>query len=141
MLGYANQGNLMLSRYGDRPAFPEEQWCCWPTPCSSTRSVPGTGDHTGDALAEVNGVYIRNLKHLVETLRDAAASSSSSSSWASTARRSSSPERDAGSHEEILSDNGIREQCSADVAPIWNHGKAKKPGNERSLGRRTRRSW
>jgi S1-C subfamily serine protease len=29
--------------------------------------------------------------------------------------------------EEILSDNGIREQCSPDVAPSWNRGKTKKP--------------
>jgi hypothetical protein len=27
--------------------------------------------------------------------------------------------------EEILSDNGIRQQCSPDVAPIWNNAKVK----------------
>ena len=27
--------------------------------------------------------------------------------------------------EEILSDNGIRQPCSPDIAPIWNDGKKK----------------
>jgi hypothetical protein len=31
-----------------------------------------------------------------------------------------------GATEEILNDHSIRQQCSADIAPIWNEGKPKK---------------
>ena len=70
MLGYANQGNPMMSRYGDRPAFPDERIVLLAHPMFVHKISTGYKGPYADALAEVNGVKIRNLKHLVETLRD-----------------------------------------------------------------------
>ncbi len=128
MLGYASQGNLMMSRYGDRPAFPDERVVLLAHPMFVHKIGTGCLGPYADALAEVNGVSIRSLKHLVETLRDAAdefVEFKFRGKYSEVIVFNRKETLDA--TEEILSDNGIREQCSADVAPIWNHGKTKKP--------------
>jgi S1-C subfamily serine protease len=128
MLGYANQGNAMLSRYGDRPAFPEERIVLLAHPLFVHKISTGYKGPYADALVAVNGVKIRNLKHLVETLRDVKEDFVEFKFLGKYSELIVFSRREAlEATEEILSDNGIREQCSADVAPIWNHGKARKP--------------
>ncbi len=79
-----------------------------------------------DALSEVNGIKIRNLKHLVETLRDA---KEEFIEFKFVGKYSElivfSRQEALEATGEVLSENGIREQCSVDVAPIWNNGKPK----------------
>ena len=75
----------------------------------------------------MNGVRIRNLKQLVEVLRDTTDAYvtfrfQGKGSDTIVLKRADVP----GATEEILSDNGIREQCSADIAPIWNRAKKSK---------------
>ncbi len=70
LLGYANQGNPMMTRYGERPSFPEERVVLLAHPMFVHKISTGYKGPYADAVAEVNGVRIRNLKHLVETLRD-----------------------------------------------------------------------
>ena len=91
MLGYANQGNPMMSRYGDRPAFPDERIVLLAHPMFVHKISTGYKGPYADAVVEVNGVKIRNLKHMVETLAISRQSSSSSNSWARTASSSSFP--------------------------------------------------
>jgi S1-C subfamily serine protease len=128
MLGYASQGNLMMSRYGDRPAFPDERVVLLAHPMFVHKIGTGYRGPYGDSVAEVNGVSIRNLKHLVETLRDV---TDEFVEFRFRGRYSEAivfnRKEALDATEEILSDNGIRDQCSSDVAPIWNHGKTKKP--------------
>jgi S1-C subfamily serine protease len=128
MLGYANQGNPMLSRYGDRPAFPDERIVLLAHPMFVHKISNGYKGPYADALVHVNGVKIRNLKHLVETLRDSKEEFVEFKFLGKYSELIAFSRREAlEATEEILSDNGIREQCSADVAPIWNPEKAKKP--------------
>jgi hypothetical protein len=87
----------------------------------------GYEDPYADAVAEVNGVRIRNLPHLVEVVRDATGefievTFQGRATYTIVLRRKEA----LAATEEILSDNGIRQQCSADIAPIWNEGKPKK---------------
>ena len=96
------------------------------TPCSLTKSAKDLRTLTLTALAEVNGVPVRNLKHLVETLRDATGefvefTFRNRDRELIVFRRKEVLE----ATEEILNDNGIRRQCSADITPIWNQGKTK----------------
>ncbi len=128
MLGYANQGNPMMSRYGDRPAFPDERIVLLAHPMFVHKISTGYKGPYADALVEVNGVKIRNLKHAVETLRDLTAEFVEFKFMGKYSERIVFSRREAlEATDEILSDNGIREQCSADVAPIWNRGKTTKP--------------
>jgi PDZ domain-containing protein len=64
-------GNLMFTRYGDRPAFPGERIVIVPHPLFTHRISKGYEISFADAIAVVNGFRIRKLPHLVEVIRDA----------------------------------------------------------------------
>ena len=70
LMGYANQGNPMMTRYGERPAFPGERIVLLAHPMFVHKIGTGFRGPYADAVSELNGVKIRNLKHLVETLRN-----------------------------------------------------------------------
>ncbi len=127
LLGYANQGNPMLSRYGDRPSFPEERIVLLAHPMFVHKISTGYRGPYADAISQVNGIKIRNLKHLVETLRDLTDEFVEFKFLGKYSELIVFPREAAiAATAEVLSENGIREQCSADVAPIWNNGKPKK---------------
>jgi len=120
-------GNPMFTRYGDRPTFAGERLVIIGHPLFSHKISKGYRTPYSAAVAEVNGVRIRNLKHLVEVVRDSteafvAFRFQGKGSDTIVLKRADVP----GATEEILSDNGIREQCSADVAPLWNRAKKSK---------------
>jgi S1-C subfamily serine protease len=126
LLGYANLGNPMLSRYGDRPAFPEERIVLLAHPMFVHKIGTGYKGPYADALSEVNGIKIRNLKHLVETVRDAKEEFVEFKFGGKYSELIVFSRQEAlEATGEVLSENGIREQCSVDVAPIWNNGKPK----------------
>jgi hypothetical protein len=76
------------------------------------------------AVAEINGTRIRNLKHLVETLRDAKEEFVEFTFHGRPSEGVVFKRKDVpGATEEILSDNGIRQQCSPDIAPVWKQPK------------------
>jgi S1-C subfamily serine protease len=119
-------GNPPFTRYGDRPAFPGERLVIVAHPMFAHKITKGYGEPYADAIAEVNDIRIRNLKHLVEVLRDATGEFVEFKficKFTDTIvfRRKEAFE----ATEEILSDNGIRDQCSPDIAPIWNAKKVK----------------
>ena len=119
-------GNPVVTRYGDRPAFLGERIVVVAYPMFTHRISKGFEDPYADAVAEVDGVPVRNLKHLVETLRDATGefvefTFHNREHELIVFRRKEVLEVT----EDILNDNGIRRQCSGDIAPIWNQGKAK----------------
>jgi len=119
-------GNPIFTRYGDRPAFTSERIVIVAYPMFTHKISKGFEDPYADALAEVDGVPIRNLKHLVESLRDATAefvefTFHNRDRELIVFRRREVLE----ATEEILNDNGIRRQCSADITAIWNQGKPK----------------
>ena len=128
LMGYANQGNPMMTRYGERPAFPGERIVLLAHPMFVHKIGTGFRGPYADAVSELNGVKIRNLKHLVETLRnlkDDYVEFKFSSKYSDVIVFSHQESLDA--TEEVLSENGIREQCSLDLAPIWKGGKPQNP--------------
>ena len=76
-----------FTRYGDDQRFPGERIVIIPSPMFSHKIGRGYDDPYTQAVSEVNGVRIRNLKHLVELLRDAPASSWNSRSQAGSPTR------------------------------------------------------
>ena len=126
ILGALYQGNPLFSRYGDLPAFPGERVVIVPQPMFAHKLSKGFDDPYGDAIAEVNGIRIRNLAHLVEVVRDATGeflefTFQGHATFTIVFKRQEALD----ATEEILRDNGIRRQCSPDIAPIWNDGKKK----------------
>ena len=67
---------------------------------------------------------IRNLKHLVEVLRDAKEEYVEITFHGRPSEGVVFKRKDVpGATEEILSGNGIRHQCSPDIAPVWKQAK------------------
>jgi S1-C subfamily serine protease len=119
-------GSPPFTRYGDRPAFLGERIVIVAHPMFTHKISKGYKEPFADAIGEVNGTRIRNLKHLVEVLRDATGEFVEFKflcKFTDTIVFNRKEALDA--TEEILSDNGIRGQYSPDIAPIWNAKKAK----------------
>jgi S1-C subfamily serine protease len=62
--------SLLLGRRYDRMSFPGEELVVVTTPMFDHKIAKGYDDPLGQVLAEVNGQKVKNLRHLVEILRD-----------------------------------------------------------------------
>ena len=100
------------------PAFPGERVVIVPHPMFAHKISKGYDDPYADAVAEVNGVRIRNLKHLVEVIRDATGeyvefTFQGHATYTLVFKRQEAMD----ATEEILSDNGIRQPVLARHRP------------------------
>jgi hypothetical protein len=115
----------LLARSTDRQRFAGEQLVLVPSPLLPHRLAKGYGSHTSmQVVSEVNGVKIRNLRHLVELIRDSREKSiviRFSETWVEDLVFDRKDMLRA--TEEILVDNGIRKQVSDDLLPVWVNGK------------------
>lgn len=113
-------GNPMATRRGEQPAFPGEELVIIPSPFFPHKSSKGYDNPMSKVVESINGVRIRNLHHLVEVLRD---SKAEFLEFRFAGRGSESyvfkrAELEAAT-EDILSDNGVRNQGSPDVLEVW----------------------
>jgi hypothetical protein len=67
---YGDNGPLTTRRF-DAVRFPGEELVVVSAPMFTHKITRGYGSPTGKVVRDVNGVQIKNLRHLVETLRDA----------------------------------------------------------------------
>jgi len=120
MLTY--MGSPLISRIGDKPAFPGERLVVVPCPFFPHRLSKGYGNPAWQILKTVNHQPIKNLAHLVETLRDLKDEFVTFEFNTRTSGESIVFPRAemVGATENILNDNGVRSQGSADVMTIWN---------------------
>jgi S1-C subfamily serine protease len=65
-----NPRNPAMARIGDRVRFPGEELVVVTSPMFNHKITKGYGDPVGQVVKEMNGTAIKNLKHLVELLRD-----------------------------------------------------------------------
>jgi S1-C subfamily serine protease len=110
----------LVKRVVDPPAFPGEELVVVPSPFLPHKLVQGYGNPTGSVIKSVNGVAIKNLRHLVEVLRD----SKSEFLTFEVAQHGGETyvfnRKDLeASTEELLNDNGIRSQGSAELMKVW----------------------
>lgn len=120
MLTY--MGSPLICRIGDKPAFPGERLVVVPCPFFPHRLSKGYGNPAWQTLKTVNHQPVKNLAHLVETLRD---SKDEFVTFEFDTRTSGEslvfPRAEmVSATENILNDNGVRAQGSADVMTIWN---------------------
>lgn len=110
----------LAGRAHDRPAFDGEQLVVLSSPVFPHRMAVGYQVNHFPVLESVNGVEIRNLYHLVETLRDLT-DEYVVFEWHDrfvdtvVFRRQEALQ----ATQEILEANGIRRQYSLDLAPAW----------------------
>ena len=108
-------------RRGEKPAFPGEELVVVTSPFFPHKLSKGYSNPLSRVVETVNGVKIKNLKHLVEVLRD---SRDEFMVFEFSGRSGESPvfprKEVLASIEDILTDNGVRSQGSPDTLAVWN---------------------
>ena len=109
-------GSPLATRRGDLPRFEGEELVVVTSPMFPHKIGKGYDNPLTKVVKEVNGVPIKNLRHLVEVLRD------SKEKFTTIRFDDKASETIVFNHqealkatEEILSDNGIRQQASDDL--------------------------
>ncbi len=125
-LSLISSGNPIYSRMNDRSAFAGEKLVIVASPMFSHKLSKGYEDPYTYPVAEVNGTQIRDLKQLVEVLRDEHKEFVEFTFQGRFTDKIVLNRKEAiAATEEILNDNGIRQQCSPDMAKIWDISKAR----------------
>jgi hypothetical protein len=111
-------------RRGDLPKFEGEELVIVSSPIFPTRIGKGYDDPFTKIIKEVNGIRIKNLRHLVEVLRDSKEKFTRITFDDKVSETIVFDHQDALKvTDEILSDNGIREQASEDLSAVWSKKK------------------
>jgi hypothetical protein len=113
-------GSPIVTRRGDVPHFEGEELVAVAAPMFPHRMGKGYDDPSSKIVKEVNGVRVKNLRHFVEILRD------SKQKFTTISFDDRLSETIVFDHaqalkatDEILLDNGIREQASEDLQAVW----------------------
>ncbi|MGC8644347.1 MAG: trypsin-like peptidase domain-containing protein [Isosphaeraceae bacterium] len=116
----AIMGSPLMARRGDRPAFKGEELVIVTSPMFPCALSKGYDNPFSKVVKEVNGVKVRNLRHFVELLRD------TRTKYTTISFDDRYSETIVFDHQqvlkatdEILSDNGIRQQASDDLMAVW----------------------
>jgi hypothetical protein len=111
----------LATRFDDKPAFPGEELIVIPSPFFPHKLDEGYSSPFCEVVKAVNGVPVKNLNHLVEVLRDAKGESITVAFYDRDCETLVFPRQAMlAATEDILTDNGVRSQGSADTLAIWN---------------------
>jgi S1-C subfamily serine protease len=120
----ALMGSPLATRRGDLPKFAGEELVVVTSPMFPHRIGKGYDNPFSKIVKDVNGVPIKSLRHFVEVLRD------SKQKFTTIRFADKFSETIVFNHQdalkatdEILSDNGIREQASEDLTAVWSKKK------------------
>jgi S1-C subfamily serine protease len=114
----------LATRRGDLPRFEGEELVVVTSPMFPHKIGKGYDNPITKVVKEINGIPIKNLRHFVEILRD------SKEKFTTIRFADKASETIVFNHkdalkatDEILSDNGIREQASDDLTAVWSQKK------------------
>jgi S1-C subfamily serine protease len=124
--------SALLTRRLDKPAFPGEELVVVSSPFFPHRLSEGYGSASTRVVDTVNGIKIKNLRHLVEVLRDATGRFTTFEFDGRGTETMLFPRQEMlASTEDILNDNGVRALASPDLLSVW-QAKAGAQGAEAS---------
>jgi S1-C subfamily serine protease len=119
-------GSPLVKRLGDKPAFKGETLVVVSSPFFPHRLAKGYSNPATHVVKSINGISIKNLEHLVEVLRDSKEEFITVAFDLRGAETLVFPRAETvTATDEILTDNGVRSQGSADMLAIWNAKAAK----------------
>ena len=114
-------GSPLITRRGDQPAFPGEELVVVSSPFFPHKLAKGYGQPATRVVKTVNGLAIKNIGHLVAVLRDTKDEFLTFEFEGRNAEALVFTRKELlAATDEILSDNGVRAQGSADTLAIWN---------------------
>jgi S1-C subfamily serine protease len=120
----ASIGSPLATRRGDLPKFEGEELVVVSSSIFPHRIGKGYDNPFSKIVKEVNGVRIKNLRHFVEVLRDSKEKFTRISFDDKFSETIVFDHQEAlKATDEILSDNGIREQASEDLSAVWSKKK------------------
>src|SRR6185312_2022579 len=113
-------GSPLVTRRGDHPRFEGEQLVIVAAPMFPHKIGKGYDNPNFKVVKEINGIRVKNIHHMVELLRD------SKDKYTTISFDDRASETMVLDHqealkatEEVLSDNGIRQQASDDLLAVW----------------------
>jgi S1-C subfamily serine protease len=113
--------NPLVTRISDQPAFPGESLVIIASPFFPHKLAKGYDNPRAQVVKAVNGIPVKNLSHLVEILRDAKDEFITIQCHTRYGETMIFPRAQmVAATDEILTDNGVRSQGSADTLAIWN---------------------
>ena len=113
-------GSPLVTRRNDSPAFPGEELVIVASPFFPHPLAKGYSNPTAEVVKSVNGLPIKNLKHLVEVLRDCRDEFIVLAFVRIGAEAMVFPRKEMlAATDEILTDNGIRSQGTPDTLAVW----------------------
>ena len=111
----------LANRFDDKPAFPGEELVVVPSPFFPHKLDEGYSSPFCEVVKSINGIAIKNLNHLVAVLRDARGESITIAFNDRDGETLVFPRQAMlAATDDILTDNGVRSQGSADTLAIWN---------------------
>ena len=120
---FGRRPSPLITRRQDRPAFENEELVVVASPLFPHRITKGYDDPNRSVISEINGVPVRNLRHLVELLRDNRDEQISfkfASSGVLTHETMVFNRKDLlDATGKILEENGIRYPASQDLRAVW----------------------
>jgi len=119
--GLSFSGSPLLTRKGDRPAFPGEQLVVVSSPFFPHKLSTAYWPPVGWIVSSVNGTRIKNLAHLVTVLRDLKDEFVTFDFIGRGMETFVFPRQEmVTATDDILNDNGVRAQGSPDTLAVWN---------------------
>ena len=123
---FSTSGNPLITRSADQPAFPGEGLVVIASPFFPHKLAQGFGNPRTEVVKSVNGIPVKNLAHLVETLRDTKEDFIRIECYDRVSETMVFPRAEIiAATDGILTDNGVRSQASPDMLAIWNAKPAK----------------
>jgi len=120
---FGRQPNPLFTRRYDKRAFENEELIVVASPLFPHRITRGYDDPNRSVVSEVNGVHVKNLRHLVELLRDSRDEQISFKFAASGVLTHETMVFNRADLKEatstILEENGIRYPYSPDLRTVW----------------------
>jgi len=118
--GLSFVGSPLVTRRGDKPAFPGEELVVVTSPFFPHKLSKGYDNAVARSVATINGIKIRNLRHLVEVLRDAKTEFVTFAFAGLGGETLVFPRLDMlAATDEILTDNGVRAQATPELLAVW----------------------
>ena len=120
------EGNPMVTRMADSPAFPGERLVVISSPFFPHKLAQGYSNPRSQVVKTVNRIAVKNLNHLVEILRDAKDEFITVECNTRYGETMIFPRAQMlAATDEILSDNGVRSQGSPETLEVWGAKPAK----------------
>ncbi len=114
-------GNPLVTRIGDRPQFPGERLVVVAGPFFPHKLSQGYSNPMTEVVKTINNIPIKNLAHLVAVLRDCHDKYVTVEFASRYSEILVFPRAEmVAATDDILTDNGVRAQGSADMLEIWN---------------------